>query len=87
MSDKPAIGGCEPARVQVEEGATYLWCGCGLSKGQPWCDRSHNAPDNTFWPVKWKPPRSGVFALCVCKRTQNPPYCDGSHKTLAPEQS
>ena len=82
MSDKPWISAREPAIVEAEKGVTYVWCGCGLTQRPPWCDKSHNRPDCTFYPLMWKPEKPGTYALCNCKRTKNPPYCDGSHKDL-----
>jgi CDGSH-type Zn-finger protein len=31
----------KPVEVVLEAGKTYLWCQCGLSKNQPFCDNSH----------------------------------------------
>jgi CDGSH-type Zn-finger protein len=31
-----------PHFVDVVEGKKYLWCACGKSKRQPFCDGSHN---------------------------------------------
>ena len=35
-----------PYQTEVEEGKTYYWCACGLSKKQPYCDGSHK--DTSF---------------------------------------
>lgn len=59
-----------PIQVRnVEQGATKLWCTCGLSKTQPWCDGSHKGTN--FKPLKWKVPgtlKDGaaqtVYSLC-----------------------
>ena len=34
----PIIAGKEPAKVEVESGKSYLWCRCGRSSTQPYCD-------------------------------------------------
>ena len=31
-----------PYGVRLEEGKTYYYCTCGMSKNQPFCDGSHN---------------------------------------------
>jgi CDGSH-type Zn-finger protein len=30
-----------PSGVELKAGKTYLWCACGLSGNQPFCDSSH----------------------------------------------
>ncbi|MDF1931301.1 CDGSH iron-sulfur domain-containing protein [Legionella pneumophila] len=30
-----------PIAVEVTEGKTYVWCGCGKSKTQPFCDKEN----------------------------------------------
>jgi CDGSH-type Zn-finger protein len=30
-----------PAKVELEEGKNYVWCRCGRSNNQPFCDGSH----------------------------------------------
>lgn len=61
----------------------YLWCACGQSKTQPFCDQSHQG--SGILPVKFTvKPRAGTETvwLCGCKRTGTPPFCDGTHNTL-----
>lgn len=69
----------EPITVELEEGKTYFWCKCKLSKKQPFCDGSHKGTD--FSPIKFVAQKSGSFSLCMCKKTMNAPFCDGSHKS------
>lgn len=69
----PQIG---PYAVNVEEGKTYLWCSCGLSGTQPWCDGSHAGTG--FEPIEFVAPISGEFYMCGCKRSDNKPYCFGN---------
>ena len=38
---EPVIAQKSPFGVDVEEGKSYWWCACGLSKEQPLCDGSH----------------------------------------------
>ena len=43
MAEKavPIIAAKSPAKVELEAGKTYLWCRCGRSENQPFCDGSH----------------------------------------------
>lgn len=83
MPNKTSAAGVPPASprnspyaVQVEEGREYLWCSCGLSADQPWCDGSHAG--SGFEPIAFVAPISGEFYLCGCKRSDNKPYCFGN---------
>jgi CDGSH-type Zn-finger protein len=38
----PKIARYKPYYEELEADKTYLWCACGLSKNQPFCDGSHN---------------------------------------------
>ena len=78
--NKPNIGGDSPKEVSLKEGKSYAWCGCGLSKNQPFCDGSHKKTD--FRPKVFKASTDENAWLCRCKQTKNPPYCDGTHKQL-----
>lgn len=78
----PQIG---PYAVPVEEGVSYRWCRCGLSRTQPWCDGAHEGTG--IEPIEFVAPLSGTFYMCGCKRSDNPPYCFGNcrgHGRLAP---
>jgi len=68
----------EPSIIELEKGQKCLWCKCGLSKDQPFCDGSHHGTKHK--PVLFEAKRTGKVKLCNCKLTQNPPYCDGAHK-------
>lgn len=63
-------------------GQVKLWCACGLSKKQPWCDGSHNGTGIS--PLRWTVPSKSqaLYQLCACKYTKAPPYCDASHVYL-----
>ena len=69
-----------PYAVEVEEGKTYYWCACGLSKAQPFCDGSHKMTD--FEPVAFTAEATETTFLCGCKATKNEPFCDGTHGLL-----
>lgn len=79
--DEPAIAAAKPCLVALVEGERYLWCSCGLSKTQPFCDNSHIG--TRFKPVLFRAQESDEELLCACKRTQTAPYCDGSHNSLS----
>lgn len=76
--NKPFRAAEAPFAVNVERGKDYYWCACGLSKTQPFCDRSHI--DSGFVPVKYSPDVDKQVFFCGCKATATAPLCDGSHK-------
>lgn len=67
-----------PFAVELESGTSYLWCACGHSRAQPFCDGSHCGMLVT--PLRFQVHRDGIVWLCGCKRSQQPPFCDGSHR-------
>ena len=69
-----------PFAIEVEDGKSYLWCACGKSSKQPFCDGSHKGTGIT--PLGFTADESGEAWLCLSKRTGNAPYCDGTHKRL-----
>lgn len=70
----------EPINVELEAGKNYLWCQCGKSKQQPFCDGSHQG--SKFKPLLFTAKRSGKVRLCNCKTTKTGPFCDNSHLSL-----
>jgi len=76
----PVIAQRGPYEVELEAGKTYLWCACGRSASQPFCDGSHAGSGLT--PVRFECAVSGTQFLCGCKQTGDKPYCDGTHDTL-----
>lgn len=64
-----------PVAIEVEQGKTYHWCGCGQSNNQPLCDRE-NCGDKS---VPYLATLTEDVYFCNCKQTKNPPLCDGSH--------
>ena len=67
----------EPAVCEFSEGQDFLWCRCGRSQNQPFCNGSHHG--TKFKPLLCTAKRDGKMKLCQCKRTKSPPYCDNSH--------
>ena len=77
---KPEIAAKEPVGLELDPEQSYLWCACGKSKDQPFCDFTHKG--TSIMPVRFSPDEKGEAWLCQCKQTKNPPYCDGSHNDL-----
>ena len=79
--ENPSIPQKKPYKVKVEKGNTYLWCSCGLSLKQPYCDGSHKKEEK-FKSIKFTADENKEIFLCGCKITMVPPACDGSHSKL-----
>lgn len=69
-----------PYAVELKAGRTYLWCACGRSARQPFCDGSHKT--TSLEPVRFEAEQDGTAWLCGCKTTGTRPFCDGSHNEL-----
>ena len=70
----------EPLEVQLKKGEKLLWCACGLSNNQPFCDGSHHGTKSK--PVDFTAVRDGPVKLCNCKISKTAPFCDNSHLEL-----
>ena len=82
MIVKPKSPQRAPYVLSMEEGS-YIWCGCGLSKDQPFCDNAHKGTEyegTERVAMLFEVEEEKTVALCGCKETANAPYCDGSHK-------
>ena len=83
MSDAkgpPIIANRKGYYYELKAGKRYLWCSCGRSKSQPFCDGSHAGTG--FLPVAHKVERDEDVIFCGCKHTATPPFCDGAHSNL-----
>jgi mannose-6-phosphate isomerase-like protein (cupin superfamily)/CDGSH-type Zn-finger protein len=82
MSTKapPLIASRKGYYYEVKAGKRYMWCACGRSKTQPFCDGSHAGTE--FLPVAFTPKHDEDVIFCGCKQTGSGPFCDGSHSNL-----
>lgn len=78
--EEPKIAGKIPELVLLEEGQVKVWCACGHSKLQPFCDGNHK--NSGIKPLSFVSEFRQQASLCTCKLTKNPPYCDGAHLSL-----
>ena len=69
-----------PYKVAVEAGKRYVWCACGRSANQPFCDGAHKAVG--LAPMPFIAEKTGDVWLCGCKATAGKPFCDGTHKNV-----
>ena len=69
-----------PIPVEVEEGKSYFWCACGLSKNQPFCDGSHAGTGIT--PRTYTATETKSVRFCGCKASKTGAICDGAHNNL-----
>ena len=68
----------EPAALVLKAG-DYLYCQCGFSKTQPFCDGSHHG--TKYQPLKFSVQKERTYKLCQCKLCEKGPFCDNSHIT------
>ncbi len=80
--DEPVIAKYKPYYYELEAGKSYLWCSCGRSNKQPFCDGAHKGTH--FKPVKYVGQSAGEEVLfCGCKHSEQQPFCDGAHNNLS----
>ncbi len=70
----------EPITVNLEKDTNYLWCQCGKSKNQPFCDGSHHG--SKFKPLFFTVNKKGTRKVCNCKRSKTKPFCDNTHLSI-----
>lgn len=67
--------------IEIElEAGTHLWCQCGFSKNQPFCDGSHHG--TKYKPIAFDVKKKRKLKLCNCKQTKSGPFCDNTHLEL-----
>ncbi|HFB54619.1 MAG TPA: cupin domain-containing protein [Hellea balneolensis] len=79
--EDPIIAARKPCLTRLQKGRRYMWCSCGRSAKQPFCDGSHKG--TSFLPVAFTAEEDGEALLCACKHTKRAPFCDGSHNGLS----
>jgi CDGSH-type Zn-finger protein/mannose-6-phosphate isomerase-like protein (cupin superfamily) len=80
VKDPPVIAHRKGYYYEIKAGKKYLWCSCGRSKTQPFCDGSHAG--SGYLPVLFKAERDEDVIFCGCKHTGTGPFCDGAHSNL-----
>jgi mannose-6-phosphate isomerase-like protein (cupin superfamily)/CDGSH-type Zn-finger protein len=80
MKEPPVIASRKGFYWELKAGKRYLWCSCGRSKTQPFCDGSHAGTE--FLPIAFKAERDEDVIFCGCKQTGTGPFCDGAHSNL-----
>lgn len=76
----PKIANRKGYYFEIKAGQRYLWCSCGRSAKQPFCDGSHK--DTEFLPVAFNAEKDEDVIFCGCKHTSGRPFCDGTHNNL-----
>ena len=80
LMSEPVIAQKGPYAVEVTAGEKYMWCACGQSANQPFCDGSHKGSGIT--PMRYTAEKDGKLFFCGCKHSKGAPLCDGTHNTL-----
>jgi CDGSH-type Zn-finger protein len=63
--------------MDLRGGETMIFCTCGKSKNDPYCDNSHIGTGKK--PISYMPLKSETYHFCRCKFSKMMPMCDHSH--------
>jgi len=82
-SMKPKVPKHGSVKVTLKKGQAYLYCTCGESLKQPFCDGSHKKLGNGYKPLKFVAFRE-LNKWCACKRNKISAgaMCDKRHKQI-----
>jgi len=71
----------KPVKIEAIKGKIYMYCACGNSRNQPFCDGTHRLSHYQIKikPIPWTCRQSGEYFLCNCKQAKLRPFCDGTH--------
>jgi CDGSH-type Zn-finger protein len=74
----------KPIKIKCKEGRIYMWCACGWSRNQPFCDGTHRISQFQIklMPIPWTCKKTGYYWFCNCKKTGKKVFCDGTHVNL-----
>jgi sterol desaturase/sphingolipid hydroxylase (fatty acid hydroxylase superfamily)/CDGSH-type Zn-finger protein len=81
---KPRTATEEPVAVSLDKDEQFLWCRCGKSRNQPFCDGTHHGSKSK--PLLCAAKRTGKARICNCKKTRTAPFCDNSHLAASKEK-
>ena len=62
----PQLG---PYETEVQQGRPYLWCACGHSQAQPFCDGAHR--ETSFLPLVHQAEKTEMFIFVVANRPKH----------------
>lgn len=77
--EKPVVAGKRSLKLEMEAG-TYLYCTCGRTKNQPFCDKAHKG--SGFKPEIVVIREKRLVKWCMCRHSQKGYWCDNSHRQL-----
>lgn len=81
---EPKIAQKKPYVIDMKKG-TYVYCRCGLSQKQPFCDNSHKGTEyqgTDCAAMAVVIDEDGPKPWCGCKHSKTLPWCDGEHTKL-----
>lgn len=78
----PVNNGYYPYNSYLEKGKVYLFCTCGASAKNPWCDSYCNKMTTRLRPIYFNVTESGYYKMCNCKQSSNSPFCNGTHRAV-----